>query len=232
MIAIITGASRGIGQAVADKLAGLGYDLCLNAKNAVRLQQTTDELRKKYPAVNIYCKPADISIRDEAIAFGKWCLGFGVPDMLINNAGSYEPGNLIDEPDDQMEKMMNLNFYSAYHLTRTVIDDMIKKGSGSIFNMCSIASLASYPGGGSYSVSKYALHGFTKNIRYELKKHGIKVTGIFSGAAYTDTWGDFDNSTNRIMEANDIAELIAGTLKLSNQAVTEEIVIRPQLGDL
>ena len=98
--------------------------------------------------------------------------------------------------------------------------------------MCSIASLRAYKGGGSYGVSKYAMLGFSKNLRLELMDHGIKVTAVFPGAVLTDTWGNFDNSNKRIMEVNDIVDMIFAATQLTSQAVVEDIIIRPQLGDL
>jgi NADP-dependent 3-hydroxy acid dehydrogenase YdfG len=98
--------------------------------------------------------------------------------------------------------------------------------------MCSIASLHAYKDGGAYSISKYALHGFSKNLREEMKPHGVKVTSVFPGAVLTDSWGDFDNSNQRIMEAQDIAKLIYTAAQLSPAACVEDIIIRPQQGDL
>ena len=109
---------------------------------------------------------------------------------------------------------------------------MLRDRSGHIFTLCSIASLAAYPGGGSYSISKFALLGFTRNLRHELKTKGIKVTAVIPGAVYTDSWKDSGIEEGRIMEAEDIARLIFATSQLSPQAVVEELVIRPQLGDL
>jgi short-subunit dehydrogenase len=103
---------------------------------------------------------------------------------------------------------------------------------GHIFTVCSIASLAAYPGGGAYSISKYALLGFTKNLRQEMKFHGIKVTAVIPGAVYTDSWKGSGVPLERIMEAEDIAKLIYNAAQLSPQAVVEEIVVRPQMGDL
>jgi short-subunit dehydrogenase len=104
--------------------------------------------------------------------------------------------------------------------------------SGHIFTVCSIASLAAYPGGGAYSISKYALLGFTKNLRQELKEHGIKVTAIIPGAVYTDSWKGSGVPEERIMEAEDIARMVFAATQLSPQATVEEILVRPQLGDL
>jgi short-subunit dehydrogenase len=98
--------------------------------------------------------------------------------------------------------------------------------------MCSIASLHAYPNGGSYSISKFALMGLTKNLREELKPFHIKVTGVYPGAVLSDSWAGFDNTSKRIMEAEDIAAMIVAASKLSPQAVVEDIILRPQLGDL
>jgi short-subunit dehydrogenase len=152
--------------------------------------------------------------------------------VLVNNAGNFIQGNVSDEADGALEEMIGVNLYSAYHLTRAVIPKMKAAKKGHIFTLCSIASLAAYPNGGSYSISKFALLGFTKNLRMELQPHGIKVTAIIPGAAFTDSWKNSGVSETRLMEAEDIAKVIYHTTLLSPQAVIEEIVIRPQLGDL
>ena len=99
-------------------------------------------------------------------------------------------------------------------------------------NSGSIASLKAYPNGGSYSISKFALAGFSQNLREELKPYGIKVTTVYPGAAYTDSWAGSGVDPVRIMEAGDIAEMVYAASRLSAQATVEEIVLRPQLGDL
>lgn len=229
---IVTGASRGIGKEIASLFAQAGYRLLLTARDTARLQQTVTDLTQTYPHAIIHGQAADLSISQEAIQFGRWCLSYGEPDILINNAGQFLPGSLSEEPEGQLEQQLAVNLYSAYHLTRTLLPDMIQRGSGHIFTICSIASLKPYAQGGSYSISKYALHGFTQNLREELKPTGVKVTGVYPGAVLTDSWGDFDNSTGRIMEPADIAKMIFQAAHLSPQACVEEIVIRPRLGDL
>jgi short-subunit dehydrogenase len=98
--------------------------------------------------------------------------------------------------------------------------------------MCSIASLDAYKNGGAYSISKFALYGFSKNLREEMKPYSVKVTSVIAGAVMSDSWKGFDNSNHRIMEADDIAKMILACAQLSPQACVEELVIRPQLGDL
>ena len=229
---IITGASKGIGKAIAEKFASQNNQLLLCARNEAILKETAAALKIKFPLADIKYMSADLSEKKQVIAFAEWCLQHGMPDILVNNAGQYIAGNVVDEPDGSLEKMMDTNLYSAYELTRKLVPVMIKKGSGHIFNICSVASLHAYEGGGGYSISKFALNGFSQNLRSELKPHGIKVTAVFSGAVFTDSWGTYDNSSNRIMEAEDIATMIMAATKLSAQAVVEEIVLRPQLGDL
>jgi NADP-dependent 3-hydroxy acid dehydrogenase YdfG len=110
--------------------------------------------------------------------------------------------------------------------------DLSSGSRGHIFNICSIASLKAYKNGGSYSISKFALSGFSKNLRDEMKPHGIKVTGVYPGAAYTDSWAAAGVDPKRLMEANDIADMVFAASQLSPQACVEEIILRPQLGDL
>jgi short-subunit dehydrogenase len=229
---IITGASKGIGKAIADIFAANGHNVFLCSRGEVALYKTVEELMTKYPAVTIKAKPFDLSKKEEAIAFANWCLSYAVPDVLINNAGLFEPGSVHNEPDGTLESQIATNLYSAYHVTRTVLPKMIERRSGHIFNMCSIAALQPYANGGAYSISKFALHGFSKNLREEMKPHGIKVTAVHPGAVLSDSWGNYDNSTKRIMEADDIAKMIFAASQLSVQACVEDIVIRPQLGDL
>jgi short-subunit dehydrogenase len=233
MNAVITGASRGIGKAVAEIFATHGYDLFLSSKNETQLLATIEELKTKFPRVSIDGKAFDIGKKQQAQLFGEWVLtNVDVIDVLVSNAGTFIPGNISDEPDGALETMLEVNLHSAYHTTRTVLPKMIKAGGGHIFTMCSIASLAAYPNGGSYSISKFALLGFTKNLRRELQPHGIKVTAVIPGAVYTDSWKGSGISEERLMEAEDIARLIYSATQVSPQAVVEEIVIRPQLGDL
>ncbi len=233
MNAVITGASRGIGKAVASIFALHGYDLYLSSRNEKRLLKTIDELKGQFPHISIDGIASDLGNKKEAQLFGQWVLNkaSGI-DVLVNNAGNFVPGNVSDEPDGALESMIEVNLYSAYHLTRTLLPSMMAAKRGHIFSICSIASLAAYPNGGSYSISKYALLGMTKNLRQELKPFGIKVTAVLPGAVYTDSWKSSGIEEQRIMKVEDIASMIYSTTLLSPQAVVEELIIRPQLGDL
>ena len=232
MNVVITGASRGIGKAVAEIFAANGHSLLLSSRNEVALYKMMEELQNKFPVAAVKAKAFDLALNEQAKALGNWCLGFTVPDILVNNAGFFEPGSVHNEPEGLLESQLAINVNSAYHLTRTLLPEMMRRKSGHIFNMCSIASLHAYHDGGAYSISKYALHGFSKNLREEMKPYNIKVTAVHPGAVLTDSWSDFDNSKKRIMEASDVAKMIYTCTQLSPAACVEDIVMRPQLGDL
>jgi short-subunit dehydrogenase len=232
---VITGASRGLGKAIAERFADdkQGHTLFLCAKNKELLQQVGKELQGRFPRTTVLVKPYDLSEKAEVKKFATWVLEQSDKiDVLVNNAGIFLPGNVHDEEEGVLEKLIGLNLYSPYHLTRLLLPAMIAQKSGHIFNMCSIASLQAYPNGGAYSISKYALAGFSANLRAEMKPHGIKVTAVYPGAAYTDSWKSSGVSPKRIMQADDIARMIYAATQLSPQACVEDIIIRPQLGDL
>lgn len=229
---LITGGSKGIGKAIADAFAAKGANVFIVARKESDLQKAAKEMSNTFPSVVVHYAVADLSVKQNVgtLAALLQQKHFDV-DILVNNAGSYVPGNVTDEPEGNLESMIATNLYSAYYLTRAVLPDLIKN-KGHVFNICSIASLKAYPGGGSYSVSKYAMKGFSDNLRQELLGQYVKVTGVYPGAVLTDSWGDYDNSDNRIMLAADVADMIVAAASLSPQAVVEDIVLRPQLGDL
>ena len=233
MNTVITGASKGIGKAIAEKFAAKGSNLLLCSRNLIELEALKSELIGLNPAIKVFCFQADLSKKDEVTEFGKFCLeSVESIDLLVNNAGVYIGGQIIDEEEGALEAMINTNLYSAYYLTRKLIPKMIEQKSGTIVNMASVASMFAYPNGGSYSISKFALRGFSMGLREELKPHGIKVTTILPGATWSNSWSGVDLPEDRLMQASDIAEAIWSIFEMSPAAVIEEIIMRPQLGDL
>jgi short-subunit dehydrogenase len=229
---VITGASKGIGLAIAEAFAAQGATILLCARNEVQLYHAVNLLQTQYPQATLHAMPADLADKTQTLNFADWVNGFGAVDILVNNAGQFLPGSIHNEPEGLLEQMIQVNLYSAYHLTRALLPPMLAAKKGQIFNICSIASLKAYSNGGSYSISKFALMGFSKNLREELLPHGIKVSAVYPGAVLTASWGNFDNSAQRIMEASDVAQLIVAASQLSAGAVMEDIVLRPLLGDL
>jgi short-subunit dehydrogenase len=233
MNTIITGATKGIGKALALKFANEGHSLAVCARNESDLESLKSELLLSFPNITVFSQVTDISKKTEVEAFAKATIKtFGHIDVLINNGGVFLPGATTVEAEGTLEKMIDTNLYSAYHLTREIVPFMKSSSKPHIFNMCSIASTTAYPNGGSYSISKFALLGYTKVLRQELKDQGIKVTAIMPGATWSDSWAGVDLPYERLMEAKDIAESVWAAFNLGKSAVVEEIVIRPQLGDL
>ncbi len=228
----ITGGTKGIGRAIAEKFAANGFDLAICARTESDLVSFKQEFQEKY-GVQVLTHATDMSQKEDVVAFADFINNqWDTVDVLVNNAGIFLPGEITKEPEGQLESQIETNLYSAYHFTRAMLPAMLEKGSGHIFNMCSIASFMAYPNGGSYSISKFAMLGFSKVLREELKTKGIKVTAIMPGATWSDSWGNADFPHSRLMEAEDIALAVWSAWQMGPSAVVEEIVVRPQLGDL
>lgn len=229
---IITGATKGIGRAIAEKFASEGFDLAVCSRSESDLATFKKDFEEKY-GVKVLTKATDMSLKAEVLAFSDFVKKhWGEFDCLVNNAGIFLPDSIQAAADGILEKTMDLNLYSAYHFTRAMLPTMLEKGSGHIFNLCSIASQIAYPNGGSYTIAKFAMLGFTKVLREELKTKGIKVTAILPGATWSDSWAGADFPESRLMQASDIAIAVWAAWQMSPSAVVEEIVVRPQLGDL
>jgi len=229
----ITGASKGIGRALAHGFAAEGFSLALCSRTEVDLQELKQELTQFHPEIEVYIRPTDVSKRDEVLAFSKMVAETGNPvEVLINNAGVFIPGQIHQEEEGALEKQIETNLYSAYHLTRALLPAMIDVKRGHIFNICSTASITAYTNGGSYCISKFAMLGMSKVLREEMKPYNIRVTSVLPGATLTNSWAGSDLPESRFMPPEDVAEVVLNTYRLSERTVVEEILMRPQLGDI
>lgn len=228
MNVVITGASRGIGRAIAINYIQHQHQVIICSRNAEKLA----ELKKEFPQLITFS--CDMAIKEDVIRFSDFVLAtFNHQiDILVNNAGVFLPGKIAEEEDGVLEQQISTNLYSAYYLTKRLVPSMINQKSGFIVNMCSIASIMAYANGGSYAISKFALLGFSKSLREELKPHNIKVTAILPGATLTDSWQGSNLPDERFSKPEDVANLIYSITQLSENSVVEEIIIRPQLGDI
>jgi len=233
MIAIVTGGTKGIGKAVCDIFIRNGHDLFVCARSKNDLEAMKMEYMKSFPQRKVHISKVDMSKKEEVKKFAQNIRDkVDHIDVLVNNAGAFIPGQILSEEEGTLEKLIETNLYSAYYMTRGLIDIMVNEKSGHIFNMCSIASFMAYPNGGSYAISKFALRGFSKSIREELKESGVKVTTVMPGATWSNSWAGVDLPDERLMKATDVAKSIWSAYDLSDAAVVEDIVLRPQLGDL
>lgn len=232
MNVVITGASQGIGRGIAEAFARQGADLFLCARHMDREMHWQQDLMEQYNT-SVMSHNADLSEEAAVKGFAAKVLeAFPTIDVLVNNAGVFEPGTVHGEPEGQLETMIRVNLYSAYHLSRALLPRMMERKQGHIFNICSVAALQAYPAGGSYSISKWALLGFSRNLREEMKPYGVKVTAVHPGATMTRSWAAAGVNADRIMQVEDIAKLVVAAASLSPQACVEDILVRPQLGDL
>lgn len=229
----VTGGTKGIGFAILERFAAAGFDLVFCARNAHDVAATHAKLGEQRQGIRVFSMAADLSDKSQVIDFSRFVKNIGDPvDVLVNNAGYFIPGGILEEEEGALEKMMSSNLYSAYHLTRALAADMKLRRSGHIFNICSTASITPYVNGGSYGISKFALLGMTKTLRQELRDFNVKVTAVLPGATLTASWEGVDLPPDRFMKPEDIAETVFCAWNLSERAVVEEILVRPQLGDI
>lgn len=230
---LITGCTKGIGLAIVKEFAAKGFNIAGCARNTQDLSDLYISLSTQYPSQHFLMETCDAANIDELKQFAADALEeFGSIEVLINNAGLFEPGNILDEPEGQFEKLWQVNLTSAYHMCRAVVPSMVQNKNGHVFNICSVASIKAYPNGGSYSISKFGLFGLNQTLREEVKQHNVRVTAILPGATYTQSWAASDMPEERFMTAEDIAKIVWTSYELSERSNVEQIIIRPMLGDI
>lgn len=231
--AIITGATHGIGKAIAEKLLANGFSIAICARTQANLENCQREWQEQYPGATILAENADLSDKQQVQKFASTVLTtFPDIDILVNNAGLFMTGPLMDEPDGQLEEMMSVNVYGAYHLTRAIAPNIKRNGQGHIFNISSVAGLKPYANSGSYSITKYAMQGFSDNLRLELLDTGIRVTAVCPGFTNSRSWEGSGVDAARLSKPEDVAEMIWAAYTLSANTDVETIVMRPAKGDL
>lgn len=229
---VVTGASRGIGFSVAQKFAKEGNHLFLVARNLDDLNLAKEQLLNE-GAASVACVSADLAIKNDIEnAIAKIKTHFSAVHVLVNNAGLFLPGTMMEEPTGQFENLISTNLTSAYHTTRGLWSMMKQVPRAHVFNMCSIASVTAYAAGGSYSVVKFGLLGFTKSLRLEGMPVGIRVTAVMPGATLTDSWAGADIPSTRFMRPEDVADSIYAAFEINERTVVEEMLLRPILGDI
>ena len=234
-LVVVTGGSKGIGRALVLRFARAGYPVATCARRPEGLADLSTALAAEVPGAVLHTQPADLSQPADCARFADFVKGLRLPiAVLVHNAGAFLPGRLRDEPADgsQLRQMLAANLLSAYDLNARLLPEMLARGAGHIFTICSTASITAYPTGGSYGIAKHALYGFTRNLREELKDSGIRVTAVLPGATLTASWEGVDVPAERFIKAGDVAEAVFSAARLSPRAVVEELLIRPQLGDL
>lgn len=229
---VITGASQGIGRATALAFAALpDAKLALISRNRDALEATADQCRAAGATAVVF--PCDVTdepavgrVADQVLT------SLGVPAAVVNIAGTFRPGPLLETDLDSFREQIDSNAVSAFIVSRAFLPALIAKGAGHLFFMGSVASLRAYPGSVGYCAGKHALLGLARVIREETRAAGLRVTVLLPGATWTPSWDGVDLPEERFMPPEDVARILVETYGLSHRSVVEEIVLRPQLGDL
>ena len=230
---LVTGGTKGIGRAIIEQFAKEGFHIITCSRNEKDLQKLKLEIEQLYTFSKVFYQEADLSDKKSFDSFVDYVKGLNAKvDVLVNNSGLFIPGKITEESDEALPFMIQTNLYSAYYMTKGLVQDMIKRRSGHIFNICSTASITPYINGGSYCIAKFAMYGMTKVLREELKEHQVRVTAILPGATLTASWDGVDLPPERFIKPEDVAMAMFNAYTLSENSVVEELLIRPQLGDL
>jgi len=226
MNAIITGATKGIGKAIAIKLAEDGYNLSVCSRN----QQDLDQLQQAlvHTGVETHSLACDCSIKAEVYRFCDFTASrFEQVDLLVNNAGIFLPSSFLDESDEAYESQLNLNLNCAYYMSKYFGKMMRAQRSGHIVNLCSIASKEIMENAGSYSVTKSALLSLNNVLRKELAVHNVKVTAILPGPTFSASWEGTSIPEDKFVSPEMIAESLSQILKIKGVANIDELIVRP-----
>jgi len=230
---LITGGSRGIGKAIAKEAAQAGHDVLLVSRNAGNLEKGYNDVKTvaKSTVQKYVCNVGD---KAQVEKLHEFCQNIKfMPDVLVLNAGIFfEDTTLMNLSDEQFNETLNVNFISIHHTIKLFINHLRTVKSSKIIIIGSTAAYEPYPLGAIYGVAKWALRGYAINLRKELMKDYIGVTFISPGGTLTDLWEGEPLPENRLLEPSDIGKLIVSMLGLSSQAVVEELIVRPMLGDM
>ncbi len=228
-ISILTGASRGIGKAIAVKLAEEGHNLALFARDKNKLDVTVNDC-KKY-GIDVIDFNGDVSdpyFVNESV--NQVLLKYGKIDNLINNAGIAVFKKFIDVTLEEFQLQINTNMYGVFNFTKAVLPNIVERKSGNIINISSLAGKNSFVNGTTYSASKHALMGFSKSLMLEVRQFNIRVALICPGSVNTEllsgTALEPDNPKN-ILNPSDVAETVASIINMPANALISEVDIRP-----
>ena len=217
--AIVTGASRGIGRAVAIKLAET-HDILAVARNAELL----DALCRDVAATGGTCRPCVLDLTRPADIERE--LGGVAADVVVNNAGVITQKPLLRLTPDEWAEMMAVNVSALFHVTRQALPGMIERGHGHIVNIASIAGRSAFPGGTGYVATKHAVLGFSESLMLEVREHGVKVSVVMPGSVATDMLVGDNPDRSWMLRPEDVATVVAQILAMPSHALVYQVEVR------
>lgn len=223
--ALVTGASRGIGRAIALRLAALGSRILLVARDAAALTEVQQEIAAQGGAAEIHS--CDLASSSAIEAMGKSLAAAGGCDILVNCAGIGRIGKpLHDLPVEDFDAVYATNVRAPYLLIRAVVPGMIARGAGDVVNISSLAGQGTLANGAAYAASKSALNALTYSSAEELRSHNIRVTVVAPGSVNTG-FGRSGKDTGKMLQPEDVAEVVATLLTQPRRSFVSEVRMRP-----
>ena len=225
-VALVTGASRGIGRAIAARLAHLGAGVAICGRNAQALASVEAELTKSGSPV--YAQIADVSLSGDVTALvEKTEATLGPISILVNNAGIGLFGPTHEKNEDDWDRVLNTNLKSVFLVSRAVAPFMIQRGAGDIINISSLAGRNSFAGGGIYCASKWGLQGLSACMAEDLREHGIRVSVICPGSVATEFSPRSTKDPAKVLSPEDVAHAVEMIVTQGPQSFLSEVHLRP-----
>jgi NADP-dependent 3-hydroxy acid dehydrogenase YdfG len=225
-IALVTGGSRGIGRAIALKLASLGADVAICGRDAAKLKETESELREQgartAAVIADVTKAAEITRLVEQVQTELGPIG-----LLVNNAGLGIFGPVHEKSEEEWDRLVDTNLKSVFLVSRAVIPGMIERGGGDVINISSLAGKSVFAGGGIYCASKWGLQGLSGCMAEELRDHGIRVSTVCPGSVATEFSGRGPKDASKVLKPEDVAHAVAMIATQGEQSFLSEVQLRP-----
>ncbi len=231
--ALITGATKGMGRAIAFAFAKQGLNLAICSRNIKDLEQIKAELQSINQQISIITVQADASKKDQLLNFAQKAEAeLGQINVIVNNVGIYQPTSIMDDAEDTFDLLMNANLRPAYELYRYFGKKLAAAKDGHIFNICSIAAITPVIEAGTYTVTKAATLSLSNIMRLEMQQYGVKVTSVIPGSTLTSSWDGMQVDANKMVLPDDIASAVIAIYNMSAGANVNEITITPVFGQI
>jgi len=225
-VALVTGGSRGIGLAIAQCLGRLGARVSICARNAANLEESAAYLRGE--GVEVLASPADVSSEDQIFAVvHKTQQALGPIDILVNNAGIGVFGPFHEQSAAQWDSILDTNLKSAFLASRAVAPEMIRRKTGHIINIASLAGKSTFANGALYCASKWGLLGLTGCMAEDLRAYGIRVSAICPGSVNTEFSPHAGKDVSKMLQPDDVAHAVAALVTQAPGSFISEVHLRP-----